>query len=287
MILITGATGNIGQHLIQELKTINAPFKALAHSKEKAQKLQYQGVKTTVGDFADRAAIRTALLDVTVVFLLLPDSPFRVSREKVFIEEARQMGTAPHIVKLSILGADSHASAPILKWHGQGEALLEASGLPYTHLRANWFIQDMFADQAQSIAREATIYQPHDDARVSLLDIRDVSTVAARVLTKSGHNGRTYEITGPEALNFEQIAEKLSTHLGKSITYSRISDAMAWQTMVSGGLDSQVAHNYLTLFQFHRRGGAAGLTGFVEIITGRPPLTLDAYINQYKQMFNT
>ena len=285
MILVTGATGNIGHHLVRELTAINAPFKVLAYS-GKANKRQFHGVKTIVGDFADPASIRAALQDVTAVFLLLPDSPARVFLEKVLIEEAQQLGTAPHIVKLSIIGADRHASAPILKWHGQGEELLEASGLPYTHLRANWFIQDMFADQAQPIVREATIYQPHDDAQVSLLDIRDVSAVAAKVLTKPGHQGRTYEITGPEALNFEQIAEKLSTHLGKPITYSRISDAIAWQTMISGGLDPQVAHNYLTLFQFHRRGGAARLTGFVEIITGRPPLTLDAFISQNKQLFN-
>jgi uncharacterized protein YbjT (DUF2867 family) len=257
----------------------------LAHSKDKAEQLHSQGVKTITGDLADKAVLRVALQDVKAVFLLLPDSAARLSLENALFEAARKMSTPPSIVKLSILGANSHASAPILKWHGQGEALLEASGLPYTNLRANWFIQDMFADQVHTISLESTIYQPHDDAHVSLLDIRDVSTVAARVLTESGHNGRTYEITGPEALNFDQIAEKLSTHLGKPITYSRISDAMVWQTMLSSGLSPQVAHNYLTLFQFHRHGGAAGLTGFVEIITGRSALTLDGYINQHKQLF--
>lgn len=284
MILVTGSTGNIGKEVVRELTAVNAPFRALAHSKGKADALQTQGVEAVVGDFANRQSIGAALQGIERVFLLLPDSPMRLSLERDFLTEARQAGVK-HIVKLSILGANSHAAAPILKWHGQGEQQLEASGLAYTHLRANWFIQDMLAGQARSIAQEGTIYQLHGETQVSLVDIRDIGAVAARLLTKSGHEGRAYEITGPEALNFGQIAEKLSTQLGKSVTYSRISDAMAWQTMIAGGIPAWLAHAYLTLFQFHRQGGAAALTGFAEILTGCPPRSLDAFITENIQMF--
>ncbi len=285
MILVAGSTGNVGQHVVGELMAVNAPFRALAHSRAKADVLGAQGIEAVVGDFADRESIRAALQGIERVFLLLPDSPMRVNLEKDFLAEARQ-AAIKHVVKLSILGANSHAAAPTLKWHGQGEKQLEASCLAYTHLRVNWFMQAMLTDQAQSIAQEGTIYQLHDEAQVSILDTRDVGAVAARILTESGHEGRTYEITGPEALNFSQIAEKLSTHLGKPVVYSRISDAMAWQNMLANGIPAQTAYNYLTLFQYHRQGGGAVLTGFVEILAGRPPRTLDGFITENIQMFN-
>lgn len=284
MILVTGSTGNVGQHAVRELMAINAPFRALAHSSAKAKVLETQGIEAIVGDFADGESIRAALQGIERIFLLLPDSPRRVQLEKVFLAEARRAATK-HIVKLSILGANCHAAAPILKWHGQGEQQLETSGLAYTHLRVNWFMQDMLADQARSIAQEGTIYQPHEEALVSLLDTRDVGAVAARVLTETGHEGRTYEITGPEALSFAQIAEKLSMYLGKPVVYSRISDAMAWQNMLADGILAHTAHNYLTLFQFHRQGGGAMVTGFVEILTGRPARTLDGFIAENIQGF--
>lgn len=285
MILITGATGHIGQDLIQALIAINAPFRVLIHFSEKSKALNGKRIETVVADFADRQSVQAALQGIDRVFLLLPDSAQRVSLEKTFLACARK-AAVKQIVRLSHIGANSHAASPILKWHGQGEQQLENSGLAYTHLRVNWFMQDMLANQFGSIMREGTVYQLYDDARVSLVDIRDVSAVAARILTESGHEGRTYEITGPEALNFSQIAEKLSAHLDKTITYSRISDAMAFQNMIACGLPIQVAHDYLTLFQFYRQGSAAALTGFVEIITGLPPRSLDAYIAENIHIFN-
>jgi len=285
MILVTGPTGNVGQHVLRELKAINVPFRALAHSKAKANVLEARGIDTVVGDLTDRESIQAALQGIERVLLLLPDSPRRVQLEKDFLAEARR-ATVKHVVKLSVLGANCRAAAPILKWHGQGEQQLEASGLAYTHLRVNWFMQEMLADQARSIAQEGTIYQPHEEALVSLLDTRDVGAVAAKVLTETGHEGRTYEITGPEALSFAQIAEKLSLYLGKPVVYGRISDAMAWQNMLANGIPALTAHNYLTLFQFHRQGGGAMLTGFVEILTGRQPRTLDDFIVENIRMFN-
>ncbi|MAT97070.1 MAG: NAD(P)-dependent oxidoreductase [Anaerolineaceae bacterium] len=284
MILVTGSTGNVGQHVVRELMAINVPFRALAHTSAKAKALEAQGIEAVVGDFADGTSIRTALQGIERVFLLLPDSPRRVQLEKDFLTEARRAAVR-HVVKLSILGANSQAAAPILKWHGQSEQQLEASSLAYTHLRVNWFMQDMLADQARSIAQESTIYQPHEEAHVSLLDTRDVGAVAAKVLTETGHEGRAYEITGPEALSFSQIAEKLSAYLGKPVVYSRISDAMAWQNMLANGVPAHTAHNYLTLFQFHRQGGGAVLTGFIEILTGRPARTLDGFIAENIQGF--
>lgn len=285
MILVTGSTGNVGKEVVRELAAINAPFRALAHSKAGAEMLQAHGIDVVFGDFVNRSSIQAALQGIERVFLLLPDSPARVSLERNFLEEAKQAGVK-HIVKMSILGANSQSAAPILKWHGQGEQQLEASGLAYTHVRANWFMQDMLADQVQSIVQEGTIYQLHGEAPVSLVDVRDIGAAAARVLTESGHEGRVYEITGPEALTFSQIAEKLSAHLGRPVTYSRISNAMAWQNMVAASIPAWLAHNYLTLFQFHRQGCAAGVTGFVEILTGCPPRTLDACIAETMHMFS-
>jgi len=131
------------------------------------------------------------------------------------------------------------------------------------------------------VAQQGAIYAPAGEARMTGIDTRDVAEVAAVALTDGNrHAGLTYEITGPEALSYADIAGKLSGLLGKSVTYYPVSDAAACQAMAESGMPDFFTHALITLYHFYKQGGAERPTGLVEVITGRQPRTLDAYLEE-------
>jgi uncharacterized protein YbjT (DUF2867 family) len=284
MILVTGATGRIGSAVVKELAALGAEFRALVRNNTDADKLNAQGVETVLGDLTEPQSIQTALQGVERLFVLSPSSPMQVQVEGALVDEAKNVGVK-HIVKLSVLGADTQANSALLKWHRQSEQKIEASGIPYTFLRPNAFHQNFVSFYAPSIAADGMLYAPAEECKISWIDTRDIGAVAARVLTESGHEGNIYELTGSEALSYPQIAENLSTLVGKKVTYISVSDEDARQSMISFGAPDWYAENLVTLYQFYRQGGGAVITDTVEQVTNTKPRSLHAYLEENTQAF--
>lgn len=284
MILVTGSTGNIGSGVVRELTALGAEFRALVRQNTDADKLSAQGVKTVLGDFAQPQSIQTALQNIERVFLLSPSSPMQTEFEGALVDEAKNAGVK-HIVKLSILGADSQANSALLKWHSQIEQKIKASGIAYTFLRPNSFNQNWVPIYAPSVVADGMIYAPAEDCKISWVDTRDIGAVAARVLTESGHEGNTYEITGPDALSYAQIAEKLSALVGKKVTYVSVPDEGARQGMISSGAPDWYADALVGLYQLYRQGGGAAVTETVEQVTTTKPRSLEAYFEENAPAF--
>src|SRR3954463_15036344 len=221
MILITGATGTVGREVIGELQRMGAGrVRALVRDPARASFIREAGFETVEGDFDKPETLDAALEGVERALLLTPPSPHTVAQQGAFIEAARR-ASVRRVVKLSALGADATAPEGFGKWHGQAEELLKSSGLGWTILRPNFFMQNLLG-QAQTIATQGAIYQPGGDARASLIDARDIATVAARTLTDEGHEGKTYTLTGPVAVSYADAAARLSDATGKSISYVAI-----------------------------------------------------------------
>jgi uncharacterized protein YbjT (DUF2867 family) len=284
MILVTGSTGGIGREVVRELAALGAEFRALVRKNTNADKLSAQGVETVLGDFAQPHSIRTALQGIERVFLLSPSSPMQTDFEGALVDEAKNAGVK-HIVKLSVLGANSQSNSALLKWHSQSEQKIKASGIAYTFLRPNSFNQNWVPIYAPSVVADGMIYAPAEDCKISWVDTRDIGAVAARVLTESEHEGNTYEITGPDALSYAQIAEKLSALVGKKVTYISVPDDGAQQAMISSGTPDWYADALVGLYQFYRQGGGAVVTDTVEQITKTKPRSLDAYLEENAQAF--
>jgi uncharacterized protein YbjT (DUF2867 family) len=241
-------------------------------------------VEAFVGDLGQPDTLRPALEGVERAFLLAPSSlPNKVALETTFVNAAKQAGVK-QIIKLSALGATSQAACLLLRWHGQVEQHIEASGLAYTHLRPGPFMQNLLFD-ADSIAHAGAIYEPLGDMKAAFVDVCDVAAVAARVLTEPGHEARTYDITGPEALSYSDIAAKLSAALGKPVTYFAVTDAQAAQAMKSAGMPDFLIHGFITFYHYYRQGLAAVTGCSVELITGKSPRTLDAFIAEHLRAF--
>ena len=279
MILVIGSTGNVGSKLLRELTARKVAFRALARKPKDVERLRTQGIDAVLGDITDRESIRAALQGVTHFYILTPSSPQLVEIETGLVDEAKKAGVQ-HIVKQSVLGADVHAICPFTQVHAQAEEVVKASGIPYTFLRLNSFMQNFVTSHARPIVAQGTFFEALADARVSHVDTRDIALAAAMVLTETGHEGQAYAITGPEALTDTQIAEKLSAVLGKQITYIPVPDEAMRQGLLAAGLSDWYADGLVKLNQFFRQGGGAAVTPDLERLIGQKPRTMDAYLQE-------
>jgi len=283
MILITGATGTVGGETVRQLAALGAPVRALARSPDKARSMLGAGVEVAAGDLNDRASLDAALRGVERAFLVVPVDDRSVAQHENFIAAARRAGTR-QIVKLSGMGAGLDSPVAFLRWHAEGVKMLEASGIPFTQLLPNSFMQNLLL-AAPTIAGEGSLYQPGGDAKISHIDARDIAAVAVKALTEAGHEGKGYVITGPEALSFAEIADKLSQVLGKPVRYFDIPPEQYRQQLLQFGVPEWQADAVLALYAFYREGKGAVVTNSVTEVTKKSPITFDQFARDYSDAF--
>src|SRR5919112_1006903 len=190
-ILITGATGNVGSAVLDNLGTTDVGLRALAHDESKARLLRGRGVEAVVGDFLEPETLGPALEGVSTVFLLTPIGPEQIPQAANVIKVAKESTNEPRIVRLSVHQASHEAPTRISRQHAEIEDELMSSGLPYTLLRPQSFMQNTLM-VAPTVASEGKIYQPFKDGKLGMIDARDIGEVAAKVLTEEGHEGKVY-----------------------------------------------------------------------------------------------
>jgi len=202
------------------------------------------------------------------------------------VEEARK-NDVKFIVKLSAMGADLKPGFTGGQLHRQAEAIIEESKIPYTFLRPNAFMQNFVNRSSQTIKNQNAFYFPAGDAKISFVDVRDVAAVAVDVLTKNGsqHMNRVYDITGPEALSHNQVAEILTEDTGRRISYIDISEEDARKGMKKMGIGDWFIQNAMELYNIYRAGYASETTNVVEQITGRKSISFTQFAKDYVQDF--
>ena len=283
MILVSGATGLVGGELVRLLREQGEPVRALVRSPAKAPAVEEHGAEVALGDLGRPDSLDSALQGVERVFIMCGSDARQIELEGNLIDAAARAGVG-HAVKLSAIGAGLESPVAFARWHAEIEHHLERSGLPYTHLRPNGFMQDMLGN-APAIQEQGVIYAPMGNGRVSYIDARDVSAVAARALTSEGHEGRVYELTGPEALSNHDVAKRISEAIGKEVTYVDVPPEQARQGMLDTGMPEFYVDAILNLFDFYRQGSADGVTGDVEQVTGRPPRSYADFARDYAEAF--
>ena len=283
-ILLTGATGTIGGFLVERLVAAGGSgVRVLLRDEGKAPALRGLGLKTYVGDFHKAETLPPALAGVDRLFLLSAADPRQVEMQGCVVEAARRAGVR-HIVKLSASCAGPDLPTPIKRWHYATEQQIVRSGIPYTFLRPNCFMQNMLK-WSRSIREQGYFRMPIGDALVSQVDARDIAAVAAAVLTEDGHEGRTYEITGPEALSFQEVAEHFSSALGVAIRYKRASYEECRRQMIEMGMEEWLADAVTETDRLMAAGGAAHVTDTVARVTGREPIPCRRFIGDYAEAF--
>jgi uncharacterized protein YbjT (DUF2867 family) len=228
-------------------------------------------------DYAKPETIRPALHGVDKIFLVGPASRDLSALEARFIKKVRAAGRK-HVVKLSALGG---RESIFPSGHRDSEENIEDSGLPYTFLRPNGFMQNLVNYHAGTIRSQNTFYGCQGNGAVSLVDIRDLAAVAVVVLAATGHEGKSYTLTGGEALTNGRIAEKISEVAGYKISYVDLPPADFKKAILSAGTTEWSAEAMLDLHRFYRGGKASRVTDDVERLLGRKPITFDQFGRDY------
>jgi uncharacterized protein YbjT (DUF2867 family) len=287
-ILVTGASGNIGSEVAKQLLR-DAPevsIKAAVHSSQNVKKVKYDDrVKVIQIDYNQPETIREALSGVDKLFLLTPDVPNAADLASNVVMEAKKAGIK-HIVKQSVMGADLEADVGTMRLHRQVEKFIEQSGIPFTFLRPNEFMQNFVNFHSPSIKGNNAFYIPLEDAKVSLVDVRDIAAVAVKSLTDDDkHKNKTYLITGPEALSYHQVAEILSNTTGRKINYVNISDEEARAAMKEIGMSDWLINTVSELSDYFRKGKASEISPAVDEVTGKKPISFSQFANDYVDGF--
>ena len=285
MILITGGSGNVGTELIKILMARGVPFRVMVRSPETVQKMAPRAsVEVVAGDFNDAATIERALTGIDRAFLLTPSSEQAEAQQSTFVEAARR-GGVQHIVKLSQLAAAEDSPVRFLRYHAAVERAIRASGLQYTFLRPNLFMQG-FLGFRHSITAEGKFFAAAGDAEISAIDVRDIAAVAAAALTGEGHVGRTYDLTGPEALTHRDMAERLSDALERRVEFVDVSPDVMRGALIAVGLPVWQAEGLIEDYAHYRRGEASAVTSGVRDGAGTAPRTFADFARDYAPAFS-
>ena len=268
MILITGATGNNGAELVKKLAAGGTKVRGFVRSRAQARMIDLPGVELVEGDFTRPETFEPALKGVDRLFLLIPSSSEGEAQQRSFVDAAKRCKVI-HIVKLSQLGADPNSSGRFQRYHGAVEDNIRDSGRVFTFLRPNLFMQGLLNFRS-TISTQGAFYLAAGDGKVSIVDVRDIVAIAALALTEKGHDGKTYEITGPELLTHREMADQLSAAIGKTVKFVDISPDSMRYALVGFGMPEWQAEGLVEDYEIYRRGEAAEITRTVKEVTGVP-----------------
>ena len=281
-ILITGGTGTVGSVLLEKLAATDANVRALVRSQGKAERIKSTGIEAVIGDLDKPETLPAALKGVDRVFLLTSPTERQAELERNVIAAAKNAGVS-HIVKLSAIGAGPDAP-PLIRDHYLIEQEIESAGIPHTHLRPNGFMQNILMT-APTIKEKGLFYGPLGEAKVSYVDARDIAAVAAAVLTGDGHQGKAYEITGPQSLSSKSVAQEFSSVLGKDVQYVDLPLEAMRSSMLGTGMSAWLTDRLIGLFEFYKDGRAAAVSNVVREVTGQEPITFRQFVREHVEAF--
>ena len=284
MILVVGASGTNGREVVSRLSARGLPVRAMVRDPAKAGALLLPGVEVAAGDLDDPRSVERALSGVDRAFYLAAVDPRAVAWFDGFLEAARRSG-APHVVKFSAMGASPDSKSELMRAHGQTDESLKASGLPFTILRPDSFFQNLLWSAA-TIREQGAFYLPLGDARQCLVDVRDISAVAVEALASNDHVGKVYNITGPAALSYRDVADSLSRVLDRPIRYISVTPGAALESMLKSGMPEWNARAVSELYEVFADNWPTTVGDVVEKVTGRPPIAFDQFARDHVEAFS-
>lgn len=279
MILITGATGNIGRRTAELLSEQGRQLRLMVRDPSKAPRLP--GAEAVRGDYSDPATLDTAFANVETALIV---SGYARPGERALLHknafDAAARAGVSHLVYLSFQGAAPDSKFPMSRDHYQSEQYLRESGVPFTALRDNLYldlIPEMF--DAQGVMRG-----PAGQGKAALVSREDVTRVAAAVLSSPAGSGATYDVTGPEALTMTETARRLSALVGRELRYEdeSVEEGRRWRSQ-SGAPDWEV-ETWLGSYEAIAAGELEQTSDTVLRITGSRPFDLEAYFTARPQL---
>jgi uncharacterized protein YbjT (DUF2867 family) len=285
-VLITGATGTVGREVIKQLSIVDGlRVRAGVHSIIKGENLKrLPNVEVVEMEFTVPESLQAAFTHADRVFLVTPFIDNQVEMAKALVDEAKR-ANVKHIVKLSVIGAEDEPGLRLANWHREIEHYIIQSGIPYTFLRPNGFMQNFVNYNSKSIVEQNVIYMPIGTGKVSYIDARDIAAVGVEVLQGEGHEGKAYDLTGSEALSMQEVAQTMSKILNRQISFVDVPEVEARNAMQQENVSPWMIDAIMELNNAYKAGEGSSVTHTVEELIGRKPHSIETFIKDYKQCF--
>jgi uncharacterized protein YbjT (DUF2867 family) len=240
MLLLTGATGTAGSFIANEFADQRVPVRILVRDKAKAKRFEsVPTIEVVEGDMSNPGTLKAALEGVQRVLMISSPTPDMVEAQRAFIDASKAAGVR-HVIKFSGLDARPDTAFLFGIMHKQIEEYLEKSGLAWTHFRPTGFMQE-YLREAPSIISDGALYLALDDAKLNPVDLLDVGKVGFLLLRDGGHEGATIPMTGPEALRMAEVADRISSAIGKTVRYVPVTPAQRRQALIAHGIPVEIA----------------------------------------------
>ena len=285
MILITGATGKTGSATAKSLGEKGETFRALIRNEEKKEGLESLGGEVVIGSIENTDVVNQSMQGVKTVLVLLPNSESQLALEKQLVDSAKQAGVE-RIVKMSSIEATPDATSPIPKLHLESEEYIKQSGLAWTMIKPNFYMQNLLAS-AGTIKEQGKIFLPMGDGKTGMIDTTDVGKVLAKVLSEDGHESMNHEITGPEILSFYEVAEIFSKALGKQVDYVDVPMDAYKETLGQFLTNQWHLDAVIDLFKGIAEGGIEDKTDTFNELMGETPKSLSQFLAENSFIFKS
>ncbi len=277
-VLITGASGNVAGSVLPQMVKEGVTVKAYVRDAAKGEKLKTMGVEPIVGDFMDAEKLEMAMNGVDAVISITPPGPTAFDQASV-ITQAAKRASVPHIIRLSAVGAAPDAPTDNGKLHYKTDAEIMTSGIPYTILRPNFFMQNMLMS-VPTIQAQGSMYWGMGQGSIGLIDVRDIADSLASLGIYGGHHGQIYVQTGPESLNFTEMAEIISEAVGKPVQYTAIPVEAVGEAIRGFGMGDWFAQVMMDYSRAYARGWGDFVNANVEAITGNPARSFSQFVRE-------
>jgi uncharacterized protein YbjT (DUF2867 family) len=283
VILVTGATGQVGYRVLERLTDARADVTAMVRVEARAADLP-PGVRHLVGTF-DGPPAADVLAGFERIFLLSRTEEAQVELEVRFVDAVVAAGHRPWIVKIAADGfQEPDCPARFMRNHRDVAAHLDATGLPVSYVAPTLYMEQLLLG-VDAIRADAAVVAPAGAARIGFVAARDVAAVAANVLTAAAPEERIYSLTGPEVLGYDDVAERVSRVFATTVDYIDQPRDQARQSYLDAGMTPWQADGQLELFEWARDGGYDYLSDDVSTVTGEAPRTIDAWLEEARAAF--
>jgi NAD(P)H dehydrogenase (quinone) len=285
--LVTAAAGKTGVHTVNHLLKNGHAVRALVHREdERSAALRKAGAEIMVGDLLEHDDAIRATAGVSAAYLCFPVRPGFIQATAYFADAARRAGLEV-VVNMSQISAREDSKSHAARDHWIAERVLDWSGVPTVHLRPTFFSEwYVFPWVRDTIVQEGKISLPYGDGRHAPIAAEDQARFIAAVLTDpTNHVGKTYTLQGPVELGQQEIADAIGKVLGRKITYSPTSIEQYRQHLTKFGLPEFVIQHFCEVAIDYQNGLFSGANGVIAEVTGQAPLTIEAFINEHRHMF--
>lgn len=274
MIAITGATGQLGQHVIESLlNTVPAStVVAIVRNPAKAQALTAQGIHVRQSDYSDEAALKLALQGVDKLLLISSSEVGQRAPQHQNVINAAKAAGVKFIAYTSLLHADT-SPLGLADEHVETEKMLADSGIAYTLLRNGWYTENYLAS-APAALEHGVFIGAAGDGKIASATRADYAAAAAHVISETGHEGKVYELAGDNGWTLTQLAAELTKQSGKPVTYQNLSEADFAAALKGVGLPAGLADMLADSDTGASKGGLFDDSKTLSKLIGRPTTTL-------------